>query len=90
MSIKDRFPPGLVEDSIEKRVNYFQEFTIAHPHLIKAAESLVATLSQPSGSAVTFLFGPTGVGKTTLLARTVQKLTDQFIQEYEDNKLMCI
>lgn len=55
MPTQDRFPQSLIEDSIENRVKYFQEFTVAHPNLIKAAESLVATLSEPAGSAVTFL-----------------------------------
>ncbi|PZV08794.1 MAG: AAA family ATPase [Leptolyngbya sp.] len=86
MSIQDRFPPDLIKDSIENKVKYFQDFTVAHPNLIKAAERLVTSLSEPAGSAVTFLFGPTGVGKTTLLSRTVQRLTSEFIKEYEENK----
>lgn len=86
MSTQDRFPPDLIEDSIENKIKYFQEFTVAHPNLLKAAESLVTSLSEPSGSAVTFLFGPTGVGKTTLLLKTVQKLTTQFMKEYEKDK----
>lgn len=86
MPTQDHFPPDLIAESNEKKLKYFQDLTVAHPNLVKAAESLVTSLSEPAGSAVIFLFGPTGVGKTTLLLRTVRKLTTQFMKEYEENK----
>jgi AAA domain len=86
MVSSDRFPVELLSAPIEQRIRYFEDYTVAHPYLIKAAERLVTSLNEPAGAAIIFLFGPTGVGKTTLLLRTIQKLTDQFLKEFEEDK----
>ncbi|WP_017302256.1 ATP-binding protein [Nodosilinea nodulosa] len=86
MTEKSYFPERLLESSIKERIDYFRNFTVAHPLLIKVADRLVAALTDPDESTVIFLFGPSGVGKTTLLLRTIEKLIDQFMKEYEENK----
>lgn len=86
MSTENQFPEELLAAPIEQRISYFEDFTIAHPNLLKAAEKLTTSLNEPVGSAIIFLFGPTGVGKTTLLMRTIQRLTEQFLAEYEKDK----
>lgn len=86
MADKSYFPERLLESSLKERINYFRNFTAAHPHLIEVAERLVTALTEPDESSVIFLLGPTGVGKTTLLIRTVEKLIEQFMKEYEENK----
>lgn len=86
MNPASRFPEELLAAPIEQRIKYFEDFTVAHPNLLKAAERLATSLNEPAGSAIIFLFGPTGVGKTTLLQRTIKRLTDQFLAEYEEDK----
>ncbi|MGF1538205.1 MAG: ATP-binding protein [Elainellaceae cyanobacterium] len=86
MTSKEGFPLELLNSSIERRIKYFEDYTLAHPHLVTAAERLVTSLNEPSGAAVIFLFGPTGVGETTLLRRTIQRISDQFLQELEKDE----
>jgi hypothetical protein len=86
MNSEKRFPEKLLAAPIKERISYFENFTLAHPHLMRAAERLTTSLNEPAGSAIIFLFGPTGVGKTTLLKRTIQRLREQFLVEYEEDK----
>lgn len=86
MSAEYQFPENLLSASIEQRIRYFEDYTIAHPNLIEAADRLMTSLNEPAGSAVIFLFGPTGVGKTTLLSRTIQRLTERFLDEIEADR----
>src|SRR5213593_786009 len=44
----------------------FQAFTIAHPHLVAAKDSLIAAIRESEPNSIVMVFGPTGVGKTTL------------------------
>ncbi len=73
---QDSFPPQLLHQSVTERVAYFERYTMAHPHLLAAAQALVQAISEPAGASLIFVFGPTGVGKSTLLRRVAQKLTE--------------
>lgn len=75
MVVQDRFPHELLDQPISNRVNYFRQYTMAHPILLDAAQTLMQTVREPAGISLVFVFGPTGVGKSTLLRRASQKLT---------------
>ena len=53
--------------SRQQKLNRFRDCTVVHPHLKKAYEEFRDAVSNPGGASLIFLFGPTGVGKTTLL-----------------------
>lgn len=55
----------------------FRTVTIAHPHLVRAKEALTTAIRESEPNAIVMVFGPTGVGKTTLRLRTEQILIDQ-------------
>lgn len=86
MNAKDRFPEHLLNLPVSDRIAYFKGKTVIHPKLLEAFERLEASLNEPEGSAIIFLYGPTGVGKTTLLERTIEKLTPQFLKENQENQ----
>src|SRR5438094_9745689 len=44
----------------------FQAFTIAHPHLVAAKDSLIAAIRESEPNSIVMVFGPTGVGKNDL------------------------
>ena len=64
-----------------QRIAYFNNYTMAHPHLLTAFQELMSAIYQAPGTSLIFVVGPTGVGKTTLLHRLVQKLTSSKLEE---------
>lgn len=76
MTTEEAFPQMLLQQPTVDRLNYFRHYTMAHPKLLEASQMLTHTLQEPAGIALIFLFGPTGVGKSTLLRRMTQKLIE--------------
>ncbi len=70
------FPYQLLQQSPTTRLDYFKAYTVAHPALKLADQAVWNTLREPAGAALIFVFGPTGVGKTTLLAQIEKRLAE--------------
>jgi len=68
-----------------KRLQEFQAFTVAHPHLVAAKDELLQAIQQSEPNSIVMVFGPTGVGKTTLRIRAEQVLTEELRGELESN-----
>jgi len=77
MQPQTNFPEDLLLQPISSRIAYFKDYTIAHPKLIEAGRKLMHSIREPGGAALIFVFGPTGVGKSTLLKRLTQKLLQE-------------
>lgn len=73
------FPETLLTAPLDTRLHYFQHKVIAHPHLLAAHTALLQHLQYPAGAALIFVYGPTGVGKTTLRQRVEQQLAEQML-----------
>jgi hypothetical protein len=74
------FPRELLEQPAEARLAYFKSFMIAHP-LLKAADvDLKQVIREPAGWSLIFVYGPTGVGKTTLRRRVEKHLTESMME----------
>lgn len=74
MTPQTEFPLELLSQSLDARLKYFQEKVVAHPHLKETHQRLWQAIQQPTGTSLIFVFGPTGVGKTTLRCRLEQQL----------------
>jgi hypothetical protein len=70
------FPAELLTRSCEERLQYFWSYTLAHPLLVEAKDRLMAAISESEPNSLVFVFGPTGVGKTTLKIKVEQVITN--------------
>ena len=75
MATTDGFPRELLSQPAEARIAYFAGKVVAHPRLREAHRTLLNAIRQPSGVPLVLVFGPTGVGKTTLRLRVEKQLT---------------
>jgi energy-coupling factor transporter ATP-binding protein EcfA2 len=79
------FPRELLERPWAERLEYFRAFTLAHPLLLKIKDQLMATISESEPNSLVFVFGPTGVGKTTLRMKVEQIITNELRSELEQD-----
>jgi energy-coupling factor transporter ATP-binding protein EcfA2 len=79
------FPNGLLERPWRERLSYFQAHTLAHPLLVEAKEKLMAAISESEPNSLVFVFGPSGVGKTTLRLRAEQLIIDELRTELQQD-----
>ncbi len=75
------FPRALLEESLPSRLQYFRTLTVAHPHLVQANEKLLEAILESPPNSVVLVYGPTGVGKTTLCVKVQQMLTNRFLSD---------
>ncbi len=77
------FPSHLLSKSNLERLEYFRALTIKHPLLHKAYEELRCAIRDSSPGSIIFIYGPTGVGKTTLLERIQKHFVDSLLPELD-------
>jgi hypothetical protein len=80
------FPLELLNRPIAERLAYFEAFTVAHPKLREVYEVLMRTISEPAGASFIFVYGASGVGKTTLRKRVEQKLLEKALPDLEQDR----
>jgi hypothetical protein len=83
---KQSFPRDLLDQPKEARLDYFKAYTVAHPLLSQADQTVWNALREPAGALLIFVFGPTGVGKTTLLAHIEKRLVKQALPRLEEDR----
>jgi hypothetical protein len=79
------FPLELLKQSNSKRVSYFDCYTIGHPQLKEASDSLTSAINDAIPGSLVLVCGPSGVGKTTLRLRTEQRITTDMLEELESD-----
>ncbi len=72
-------------DGTELRLDRFRSFTVAHPRLVEAKETLINAIRGAEPNSLIFVFGPTGVGKTTLRLKTEQLITAELLSELHED-----
>ena len=75
------FPRELLSSPWPARLEYFRAYTMAHPRLLAARETLLGAIHEVAPNSLILLLGPTGVGKTTLRTKVEQVLTTEMLPE---------
>lgn len=83
MDNEGRFPRELLQKSDDERLAYFEHKVIGHPAQVRARDRLLHDIRQPCGASIIFVFGPTGVGKTTLCRRVEEMLIAEELHHME-------
>jgi energy-coupling factor transporter ATP-binding protein EcfA2 len=85
MSQTPCFPTTLLTQTNALKLEYFDNYTMAHPRLEEAFNFLKLVVSHSSDSLVIFIYGPTGVGKTTLRLLIEKWLIESHVVQLETN-----
>lgn len=85
MTTVDGFPRELLTQPPAVRLAYFVGKVVAHPRLTEAHQTLLTALQEPTPAPLIFVFGPTGVGKTTLRRRIERQLIAEALLELEND-----
>lgn len=83
MPADEGFPRELLSQPPEARLAYFTAKVVAHPRLTAAHRAARDALRQPTGAPLILVYGPTGVGKTTLRLRLEQQLLAEALSDLE-------
>jgi hypothetical protein len=86
MTVTAGFPRELLVRPSEERLAYFRAYTVAHPLLAEAKEKLMASISESEPNSLVFVFGPTGVGKTTLRLKAEQVISNELRPGLEQDR----
>ncbi len=73
---KKTFPRELLQQSKEERYMYFKNKVIGHDRLLEVDDQVLHAIRYPTSISLILIYGPTGVGKSTLRMRIVQKLLE--------------
>ncbi len=74
MTTSTCFPPQLLSLSIDDRLTYFKNKIIAHPKLSELYTEVLDAINHPMDASLIMIYGPTGVGKSTLRKRLEDEL----------------
>jgi Cdc6-like AAA superfamily ATPase len=79
------FPRELLMQPIGTRLHYFETKVVAHQRLKEVHAALLHAIRHPAGASLIFVFGPTGVGKTTLRQRIEKQLLEDAADDQTTN-----
>jgi len=83
MSNENTFPRSLLRQPKEECLQYFNDLTIAHPRLVEAFDDLIKMIRRGCPGTLVSLYGPSGVGKSTLLKKIRKQLSEEMLPELE-------
>lgn len=63
----------------------FKGFTVGHKHLIEARNKLLSVVREPGDASLVIIFGPSGVGKTTMLKSVMKNVAVHEEQRMKDD-----
>jgi GTPase SAR1 family protein len=85
MTLNQGFPKELLDRPVEDRIAYFEGYVANHPIIQKQFQELWESIHNPGSHSILYVFGPTGVGKTTLYKKLMSKLVERELENMEKN-----
>lgn len=82
------FPAELVSKSSSERLQYFKDYTVGHPVLSEVFEKLWRAILDPQPGSTIMIYGPAGVGKSTLCGYLEKRIGERFADLLEANREM--
>lgn len=73
------FPKELLFQSIDDRIEFYKKKSVGHPKLVNAYKDLMDIVDVVEGD-VLLVYGPSGVGKSTLF----KKVKNEYLKRYQD------
>jgi DNA polymerase III delta prime subunit len=58
------------------KLNHFKEYAVSHPQLLQVDKVLMQAIQEPAGFAHVLIYGPSGVGKTTMIRQISRRLNE--------------
>lgn len=84
------FPKELLFQSLDDKIEYFENKSVAHPILIETYKELMDKIAVNKGK-VLLVYGPSGVGKSTLLKKVKNEYLKKYNEEmYKDKGLIPV
>src|SRR5213592_1895750 len=80
------FPLDLLSQPWSARIHHFRAYTMAHPRLVATREALLNAIHEVPANSLILVFGPTGVGKTTLRAKIEQLIAAELLPVLETDR----
>ncbi|MBD3881717.1 AAA family ATPase [Phormidium tenue FACHB-886] len=85
MQLINGFPRELLNSSVQERTAFFENYTMPHPRLIESVKQLTDSIYESAKPPIVFVFGPTGVGKSTLIRKVRKNLIESALPDlFED------
>lgn len=75
------FPRELLNRSVEERISYFKNLSIGHPNLMTAFKEFNDNVNVAERSEILLIFGPSGVGKSTLYKKIIDYYNKIYLEE---------
>ena len=70
----ENFLGGNLSSSAQSQLKYFKEYAVSHPQLTQVDMLLMSAIREPAGFAHVLVYGPSGVGKTTMIRQITKRL----------------
>lgn len=82
------FPIELLYATKDERMKYFDSKRVAHPFLKESIAKVIDAVNGAGGESLVFVYGPSGVGKSTLVSKVEQLLREQSVNQMIENRGM--
>jgi DNA polymerase III delta prime subunit len=58
------------------KLTHFKDYAVSHPQLLQVDKVLMQAIQEPAGFAHVLIYGPSGVGKTTMIRQISRRLNE--------------
>lgn len=77
----DDFLASNIKSEVLEKLIKFKEYAVSHPHLVQIDRSLMRAIVEPAGFAHVLVYGPSGVGKTTMINHLAKRLSERLFDD---------